>query len=224
VLPNWVKTPSGSALVKQGDTWVLCTVQVADGVPSWLRGRRGGWLTAGYSLLPGSTAQRTDRERRGPGGRTQEIERLIGRSLRAVIDLTQLTDCTLHVDCDVLQADGGTRTAAVTGGWLAVALALAELPPRYGKGRDALSGQLAAVSVGVVDGVPMLDLDYGEDVRAETDMNVVMTADGRFIEVQGTAERAPFHRAELDAMLTLAEVGIRQLIDIQTEVLDGFKP
>lgn len=221
LLPHWVRTPKASVLVRQGGTWVLCTVQVADGVPGWMRGRGGGWLTASYSLLPGSTEQRTERERRGAGGRTQEIERLIGRSLRAALDLRRLHDCTVHVDCDVLQADGGTRTAAITGGWLALALALRRWPERHGRGAEALISQVAAVSVGVVDGAAMVDLDYSEDVRAQTDMNVVMTADDRFIEVQGTAERAPFSPQDLDQMLGLARPAVVSLALAQRQVLEA---
>lgn len=217
--PDWVHTPLASVLISQGATRVLCTVQVVDGTPGWMRGRRGGWLTASYCLLPGATSQRTERERRGARGRTQEIERLIGRSLRAAVDLSQLTDCTVNVDCDVLQADGGTRTAAITGAWLALAMGLRRLLPRHGDGDAALIGQIAATSVGMVDGRPCLDLDYSEDVRADTDMNVVMTAEGGFVEIQGTAEGVTFARAELDAMLDLALRGIADLMAAQTEVL-----
>ncbi len=222
--PDWVQLPLASVLISQGATRVLCTVLVNDRTPGWMRGRRGGWLTASYCLLPGATAQRTERERRGARGRTQEIERLIARSLRSAVDLAQLADCTVNVDCDVLQADGGTRTAAITGAWLALALALGRLEPRHGDGRAALTGQVAAVSVGMVDGRPLLDLDYSEDVRADTDMNVVMMADGRFVEVQGTAEKAPFSRTDLAAMLDLAAGGVQQLVAAQAEVLHDASP
>jgi ribonuclease PH len=220
--PNWVRTPLASALAQQGSTWVLCTVNVTDGVPGWLRGRGSGWLTASYSLLPGATRQRTERERRGAGGRTHEIERLIGRSLRAAVDLRGLVDCTLNVDCDVLQADGGTRTLAITGAWLALALAVGQLPPRYLRGQPLITGQVAAVSVGMVDGQALLDLDYSEDVRADTDMNVVLTADGRFVEVQATAERAAFSPLDLAAMVALARQGGERLLAAQAEVLGGI--
>lgn len=219
--PNWVTAPLGSVLVKQGATWVLCTVSEESRVPAWLSGRGRGWLTASYSLLPGSTPRWTARERRGAGGRTREIERLIGRSLRGAVDLERLGERTLHVDCDVLQADGGTRTASITGGWLALALALRALGEAGELDAEPMRRQVAAISVGVVDGAALLDLDYREDVRAETDMNVVMTAEGRFIEVQGTAEGDPYDRAELDAMLDLAAAGISQLAAAQLEVLHG---
>jgi len=217
--PSWTKGPAGSVLTKQGDTWVLCTISLENRVPRWLLGRRSGWLTASYGLLPGSTSERSPRERNGARGRTREIERLIGRSLRVAIDLTAVGERTIHVDCDVLQADGGTRTASVTGGWLALALACREL---VGKGvfeSDPMVRQIAAVSVGVVDDEVLLDLDYSEDLRAGTDLNVVMTADGRFVEIQGTAEREPFSGVELTRMLELAESGTRQLADLQSEVL-----
>ncbi len=221
--PDWVRMPLGSVLAQQGDTWVLATVSLTEGVPGWLRGRGGGWLTASYSLLPGATGQRSERERRGAGGRTQEIERLIGRSLRAVVDLRALVDCTLNVDCDVLQADGGTRTVAITGAWLALALAVEQLPARNVRAQPILTGQVAAVSVGMVDGGARLDLDYDEDVRADTDMNVVMTADGRFVEVQATAERAAFGADDLAAMVALARQGIALLQTAQAEVLNAIR-
>jgi len=217
---GWISAPIGSVLIKQGQTWVLCTASVEDRVPRWLKGQGSGWLTASYNMLPGSTVERTARDRRGAGGRTREIERLIGRSLRAAMDLGQLGARTLHVDCDVLQADGGTRTAAITGGWLALALGVAELQRRSAlPGGNPLVRQIAAVSVGVVDGESLLDLDYEEDVRAQTDMNVAMTAPGCFVEVQGTAEGEPFERGELDRLLDLAAGGIRTLVEVQTEVL-----
>jgi len=218
LLPNWVSAPAGSALVRQGATWVLCTVTVESRVPIWMRGRGRGWLTATYNMLPGATTERTERDRRGPTGRTQEIERLIGRSLRAAVALDRTGERTFRVDCDVLQADGGTRTAAIGGGWLALALALGA-PARALDGDGPLAEQVAAISVGVVDGEVLLDLSYGEDVRAETDMNVVMAADGRFIEVQGTAESQPFDRRQLDRMLDLAADGIRAVMSAQEEVL-----
>ena len=200
--------PAGSALVRFGGTHVLCAASVREGAPRWRSGR--GWVTGEYAMLPGSTDTRSPRERSGPGGRSKEIERLIGRSLRAVVDLDILPDVTITVDCDVLEADGGTRTAAITGGWVALARGLAAA----GHG-SALTGQVAAVSVGIVDGEPRLDLPYEKDVRAEVDMNVVATADSRFVEVQGTAETAPFDRAALDDLLDLAMSGCEQLFHLQ---------
>jgi len=200
----------GSALVKTGDTWVLCAASVEEEVPAFLAGRDVGWVTAEYAMLPRSTHTRT---RRDPGGRGKEIQRLIGRALRCAVDTTALGPRTVAIDCDVLQADGGTRVAAITGAWVALALAARKLAAD-GLIRDAgavLREQVAAVSVGVVGGELCLDLAYKEDSSAEVDMNVVMTASGRLIEVQGTAERAPFDRAQLDAMLDLAAAGIAQL-------------
>jgi ribonuclease PH len=206
--------PAGSALAAFGETRVLCAASCEEGAPRF-RDRRG-WVTAEYAMLPGATDTRARRERNGPGGRSKEIERLIGRSLRSVVDLDALPDVTITVDCDVLEADGGTRTAAITGGWVALAVAL------RGLGHErALTGQVAAVSVGVVDGTPVLDLPYEEDHRAEVDMNVVATADGRLVEVQGTAEGAPFGRAAHDAMLDLALAGCAELAERQRAVLEA---
>lgn len=206
--PDPQRHPAGSALVRFGGTHVLCAASVEEGAPRF-RDRKG-WVTAEYAMLPGATDSRARRERNGPGGRSKEIERLIGRSLRAVVDLDALPDVTITVDCDVLEADGGTRTAAITGGYVALARALRQL------GHEAaLVGQVAAISVGVIDGEPRLDLPYEEDVRAEVDMNVVATADGRFVEVQGTAEGAPFDRAALDALLDLASAGCGELFALQ---------
>jgi ribonuclease PH len=205
--------PAGSALIAFGETRVLCAASHEEGAPRF-RERRG-WVTGEYAMLPGSTTERARRERNGPGGRSKEIERLIGRSLRAVVDLDALPDATLTVDCDVLEADGGTRTAAITGGWVAMARAFRALG-----WETALTGQVAAVSVGVVDGEPVLDLPYVEDVRAEVDMNVVATADGRLVEVQGTAEGAPFDRAALDRLLDLALAGCARLFDLQREAVE----
>jgi len=195
---------------------VLCTASVDENVPRWMRGSGKGWVTAEYSMLPGSTAERVDREaaRGKQSGRTQEIQRLIGRALRSVTDMRALGEVQIVLDCDVLQADGGTRTASICGAWLALNDALT----RIGKPK-ALKEACAAISVGVIDGVPMLDLDYSEDSRAETDMNVVMTSSGRFVELQGTAERAPFDREELDELLSLAEHGIAQILELQAEVV-----
>lgn len=212
--PDAQRHPAGSALVRFGATHVLCAASCEDGAPRFRDGR--GWVTGEYAMLPGSTDTRSRRERNGPGGRSKEIERLIGRSLRAVVDLDALPDLTLTVDCDVLEADGGTRTAAITGGWVALARALRSLGLE-----PALTGQVAAVSVGVIDGEPRLDLPYEEDVRAEVDMNVVATADGRLVEVQGTAEGAPFDRAALDRLLDLALAGCEQLFVLQRAAVEA---
>jgi ribonuclease PH len=211
----------GSTLVTMGRTKVLCTASVEERVPPWLRGQGKGWLTAEYSLLPGSTSERTEREAaRGKlSGRTQEIQRLIGRSLRAVCDLVAMGERQVVVDCDVLQADGGTRTASVCGAWVALHDAFEKLVRKGDIPRTPLREACAAVSVGIVDGVCMLDLDYSEDVRADVDMNVVMTASGRFIEVQGTAEGMAFTRGELEQLTDLAASGIEKLLAFQQESL-----
>ena len=211
----------GSVLVSMGRTRVLCTASVEERVPPWMRGSGKGWVTAEYSLLPGSTGERVTREaaRGKQSGRTQEIQRLIGRSLRSVCDLVALGELQITVDCDVLQADGGTRTASICGAYVALHDALTRLVQKGTLSNDPLTEAVAAVSVGVVDGVCMLDLPYEEDVRAEVDMNVVMTSSGRFIEVQGTAEGMPFTKGELDEMLSLAEHGIAQLLDLEEETL-----
>jgi ribonuclease PH len=211
----------GSVLVEFGRTHVLCTASVEERVPPWMRGRGRGWVTAEYSMLPGSTPDRTDREaaKGKQSGRTQEIQRLIGRSLRAVTDLTVLGEVQITVDCDVLQADGGTRTASICGGYLALHDACSRLVGQKKIAAHPVADQCAAISVGVVDALGHLDLDYSEDVRAEVDMNVVMTGAGRFVEVQGTAEGVPFSRAELDDLLGLAEHGIKQIFELQRELL-----
>ena len=211
----------GSVLVEFGRTRVLCTASVEERVPPWLRGTGRGWVTAEYSMLPGSSPERIEREaQKGrPSGRTQEIQRLIGRSLRSVTDLTVLAEVQITVDCDVLQADGGTRTASICGGYLALHDACSRLVATKKIAAQPVTDACAAVSVGVVDAVPHLDLDYSEDSRAEVDMNVVMTGAGKFVEVQGTAEGAPFSRAELDAMLELAQGGIEELFALQRELL-----
>lgn len=209
----------GSCLIAAGSTRVLCTASVEEGVPAWRRGRGEGWLTAEYAMLPRATLTRTQRERSQVGGRTQEIQRLIGRSLRAMLDDFRFGEFTVRVDCDVLQADGGTRTASVTGASVAVVEAFDWLV-REGKiPASPVRRRVAAVSVGVVDGEPRLDLDYGEDVRAEVDMNVVMTQEGRFVEVQGTGEHGTFGRAELDALLDLAMGGADALSRMQAAAL-----
>ncbi len=218
---GWLQNPEGSALVSFGDTRVLCTASVTEGVPRWRTGSGLGWVTAEYAMLPRATNTRSDREsvRGRVGGRTHEISRLVGRSLRGIIDLSLLGERTVVLDCDVLQADGGTRTAAITGAYVALADALAGLRADGSLRADPLRSSVAAVSVGVVDGIGLLDLPYDEDVRADTDMNVVMTGDGHFIEVQGTAEQAPFDRAELDVLLDLAATGCTELARIQAAAL-----
>ena len=212
---------AGSVLVSFGRTRVLCTASVETDVPRWLKGSGKGWVTAEYSMLPGSTPDRASREaaKGKQSGRTQEIQRLIGRSLRAVTDLTKLPDVSITVDCDVLQADGGTRTASICGGYLALHDAITRLVREGTIAEHALTDAVAAISVGVIDGVPMLDLPYEEDSRADVDMNVVMTGSGRFVEVQGTAEHNAFSRDELDSLLGLAEGGIRTILDAQRAVL-----
>ncbi|MEV6953944.1 ribonuclease PH [Streptomyces sp. NPDC051183] len=221
---GWSKHAEGSVLISFGDTKVFCTASFTEGVPRWRKGSGEGWVTSEYSMLPRSTNTRGDRESvRGKiGGRTHEISRLIGRSLRAVIDYKALGENTIVLDCDVLQADGGTRTAAITGAYVALADAIAwgQQKKLIKAGRKPLTGTVAAVSVGIVDGVPLLDLCYEEDVRAETDMNVVCTGDGRFVEVQGTAEGEPFDRKELNALLDLAAGGCADLEAIQLGALE----
>jgi ribonuclease PH len=211
----------GSCLISMGNTRVLCTASVEQGVPGWRRGSGQGWVTAEYSMLPRATQQRTSRERGQVGGRTQEIQRLIGRSLRACVDLAQLGEWTIRVDCDVLQADGGTRTASVTGGAIALADACRWIVDRTGATVSPFRQLVAAVSAGVVDGVVLLDLDYSEDSRAEVDLNVVAVETGELIEVQGTAERAPFTRDQLLEMTDLAGSAIRNLVAAQQDTLRG---
>jgi ribonuclease PH len=209
----------GAALIELGGTRVLCAASVEEGVPPWLRGQGQGWVTGEYALLPRSTATRTRRERNGPGGRTQEIQRLIGRSLRAAVDLRRLGDRTVTVDCDVLQADGGTRTASITGGYVALALALHRLVGRGKLGESPLTQAIAAVSAGYVSGVALLDLDYSEDSAADLDCNVVQTGTGGVVEIQCTAEHRAISRGELDALLDLVDTGIQTLLHAQREVL-----
>jgi ribonuclease PH len=214
---DYTEFAAGSVLVEFGRTRVLCTASVEERVPPWLRGKGRGWVTAEYSMLPGSTSERSDREaaRGRQSGRTQEIQRLIGRSLRAVTDLTTMGEVQITLDCDALQADGGTRTASICGAWVALHDACSRLVASGGLTGHPITDVCGAVSVGVVDAVPMLDLDYSEDARAEVDMNVVMTGSGRFIEVQGTAEGMPFSRTELDELLALAEAGITDIFELQ---------
>jgi ribonuclease PH len=221
---HWQKHAEGSALVEFGDTKVLCAASVTEGVPRWRKGSGLGWITAEYAMLPRATHTRSDRESvRGKiGGRTHEISRLIGRSLRASVDLKALGENTIAIDCDVLQADGGTRTASITGAYVALADAIGYLRGRKALARpEPLITSVAAVSVGVIDGEPRLDLPYVEDVAADTDMNVVCTGNGDFVEVQGTAEGVPFDRATLDLLLDLAVAGCAQLTEIQRLALDS---
>jgi ribonuclease PH len=208
-------------LIEMGNTRVVCSASLDDRVPPFLRNSGGGWLTAEYAMLPRATQTRTAREigRGGPSGRTHEIQRLIGRSLRAIADLKVLGERTITIDCDVLQADGGTRTAAITGAYVAFALASRQLLKAGKIQRSIFTDQVAAISVGIVGGTPLLDLKYDEDSRAEVDMNVVCTGDGRFIELQGTAEREPFSRSQMDELVTLASRGIEMLIGVQKKVI-----
>ena len=218
---HYTKHAEGSVLVEFGDTKVICTVSVEAGVPRFLKGKGQGWLTAEYGMLPRATGDRNGREasKGKQGGRTLEIQRLIGRSLRAALDMTKLGENTLYVDCDVIQADGGTRTASITGSMVALVDALAVMKKRGMLKADPLKQMVAAVSVGIYQGVPVLDLDYLEDSSAETDLNVVMTSTGGFIEVQGTAEGAPFQPDELNAMLALATEGMQQIFALQSQAL-----
>lgn len=221
IQPGYLVTAEGSALIEVGNTRVLCTASVDDAVPPFLRGSGKGWITAEYGMLPRATLSRTPREvtRGRPSGRTHEIQRLIGRSLRAACDLAALGERTIVVDCDVLQADGGTRTAAITGGYVALAIAIRQLVQYRVLKQDPMRDAVAAVSVGIHNGVPLLDLCYEEDSKADVDMNVVMTGSGRFIELQATAEQMPFEDAALSEMLALARSGIAELLQIQREAL-----
>jgi ribonuclease PH len=214
---DFVRTATGSALISVGETRVICTASAVESVPRWMAGGGRGWVTAEYGMLPASTGERKQRDvsRGRPDGRTVEIQRLIGRSLRAVIDFEALGERTVYLDCDVLQADGGTRCASITGAWVALALACRRLESQGKLKRSALSGSVAAVSCGIVDGLPVLDLDYREDSTAEVDANVVMTGAGGLVEVQATAERTPLSRAHLDDLLALAAQGIERLRDAQ---------
>jgi ribonuclease PH len=219
LVPNFLDYAEGSVLIACGATRVLCAATVEDRLPSWLVGRGQGWVTAEYAMLPRSTQTRTPRETDGLSGRTQEIRRLIGRSLRAAVDLRLLGERQIIVDCDVIQADGGTRTAAITGGYVALVLALRRLMRERLVHRNVVRTAVAAISVGIVGGEPVLDLSYAEDSRAEVDGNVVMTADRAFVEVQATAEGQPFPRSSLDVLLNLAEKGTQDLFRLQREVL-----
>ncbi len=221
LVPDFLANPLGSLLIKVGNTQVLCAANVEDKVPSFLSNRGRGWITAEYAMLPAATQSRSAREivRGRPSGRTMEIQRLIGRAMRSVVDRKALGERTIWIDCDVLQADGGTRTAGITGAFVAMCMALGKLQEQGAIARPLLSGLVAAVSVGMVDGTPLLDLDYAEDSGAEVDMNIVRTDDARYIELQGTAETTPFDREQLDDMLALADAGIDQLQDMQRGVI-----
>ena len=219
---NLMKNADGSCLVSFGDTRVLCAATIEEGVPVWRRASRAGWVTAEYAMLPASTNQRTKRERANRKGRSMEIERLIGRSLRSVVDLNRLGEYTITLDCDVLQADGGTRTASITGAWVALHDALFSLVEKDVLPRLPLTGQVAAISMGVVDGQVLLDLDYPEDSHADIDMNLVGTESGQIIEVQGTGEGGPFDREKLNQLLDVGQAGIAHLVELQNQVT-GFR-
>lgn len=216
---RYLKHAEGSVLIELGDTRVICSASVEERVPPWLRGAGQGWVSAEYGMLPRSTAERTPRDQGRPGGRVQEIQRLVGRSLRAAVDLDKLGERTIWIDCDVIQADGGTRTAAITGAFVALIDALHLLRKTGAVSRWPLREFVAATSVGIVEGAPVLDLNFQEDSRARVDMNIVMTESGRLVEVQGTAEGLPFTRDELLQLLNLAELGIKRLVSIQKETL-----
>ena len=225
ITPGFSMHAEGSVLIEVGRTRVICTASVEDRVPPFLRNTGKGWVTAEYGMLPRATSTRTQREASAGkvGGRTQEIQRLIGRSLRSVVRLPELGERTIWVDCDVIQADGGTRTASITGGFVALALAVKRLRGAGQLRTIPIQDHVAATSVGVVDGTPLLDLAYDEDSRADVDMNIVKTGDGRFIEVQGTAEGPPFERKALDALMELADGGIRELVEIQREIVGAIR-
>ena len=222
--PGYVRTATGSALIAQGGTRVICTATAVDSVPRWMAGRGTGWVTAEYGMLPASTGERKQRDvsKGRPDGRTVEIQRLIGRSLRGVVDFEALGERSVYVDCDVLEADGGTRCASITGGYVALQLALARFVEDGALERLPLTGSVAAVSCGMVDGEALLDLDYSEDSTAEVDMNLVVTGDGGLVEVQATGERTPLSRASLDALLEVATPGIEQLRDAQAHATGGL--
>ena len=219
IIKDFTKYAHGSVLIEYGDTRVLCTAMVEENVPNWLRGTRGhGWVTAEYSLLPSSTPDRSRRERTNVGGRTQEIQRLVGRSLRGVIDLKQLGERTITVDCDVLQADAGTRTASITGGYVALKIAIEKLLKSGKLKTNPILDSVAAISVGLIEGQPLVDLDYQEDQIADSDLNVVMTGSGALLEVQGCAERKPFTRTELNHLIDLASNALVDIFEEQTKV------
>jgi len=220
IIPNYLMTAEGSALIKMGNTHVLCAASVEDSIPQFLRNSGKGWVTAEYAMLPRATAKRTPREvtKGRPSGRTHEIQRLIGRALRSVIDTSILGERTVAIDCDVIQADGGTRTASITGAFVALSLAVRQLMKFGSLKKSPIRDSVAAVSVGLVRGVPMLDLNYEEDSQADVDMNVVMTGTGKFVEVQGTAEHDPFDDAQMAQLIALARAGIAELAELQKQV------
>jgi len=224
IIPGFLKHPDGSVLIETGDTRVLCSAMVEERVPPFLKNSGNGWVTAEYSLLPASTETRSPREAaKGKiSGRTSEIQRLIGRSLRAVVDMEKLGERTVWIDCDVIQADGGTRTASVTGSFVALGLALKKLKDRGVIESIPLKDYVAAISVGIVEGTPVLDLEYVEDSNADVDMNVIMTGSGEFVEIQGTGEKSVFSRQDLDVLLTLARKGIQELITLQKSIIEGL--
>jgi ribonuclease PH len=224
ITPSYIKTSDGSVLIEMGDTKVICTAKLEERVPQFLRNTGKGWITSEYGMLPGSSQQRIGREasRGRVGGRTHEIQRLIGRSLRAVTDLGKLGERTIWIDCDVIQADGGTRTASITGGYVALVEAVRGWVARGVIGVDPIKDSVAAVSIGVIDGKIHLDLCYEEDSKADVDMNFVMTGSGKFVEVQGTAESAPFTRKQMERMAELAQRGIKELLKIQKKVIAGL--
>lgn len=219
ITTNYLANPAGSCLIEMGKTRVLCSAFLEETIPQWLKGQGKGWLTAEYSMLPGSSSQRVQRERNKVGGRTHEIQRLIGRSLRACVDLNSFGERSLLVDCDVIDADGGTRTASITGAYVAVCLALRKLKATVPNADQAVKAAVAAISVGIVQGVPCLDLNYIEDKDAEVDMNVVRTSQNKFVEVQGTAEGQPFDETHLEKMLALSKKGIEELFQAQRKAL-----
>jgi ribonuclease PH len=223
VTKNYIKHPEGSCLIEFGDTKVICTASVEEGVPPHLKGSGNGWVTAEYGMLPRSVNTRIRRDKAATSGRTQEIQRLIGRSLRAVVDMTKLGERTIKIDCDVIQADGGTRTASITGGFVALGLALSKMKKENTIEEIPLRDYVAAISVGVSKGQPVLDLNYEEDSKAEMDMNVVMVGAGEFVEIQGTAEGKPFSKTQSDKLLTLAQKGIKELFLIQRKHLNGLR-
>ena len=219
VQKDYLKHAEGSCLISFGDTKVVCSASVEEGVPPFLKGKGQGWVTAEYGMLPRSCTQRINREKGGGSGRTQEIQRLVGRSLRAVVDMKKLGERTIKIDCDVIQGDGGTRTASITGGYIALAMAVKKIMKQKLIAVSPLTGQVAAISVGMKDGRAVLDLNYAEDSTAEVDMNIVMTGTGKFVEVQGTADGKAFAKKDMDAMVKLAAKGIRQLFALQKKIL-----
>jgi ribonuclease PH len=219
ITPGFVSKADGSCLIEVGGTRVICTASCTPGVPDWLKGKALGWLTAEYGMLPASTGRRKSRPTVKPDGRAVEIQRLIGRAMRSVVATDKLGENTIYLDCDVLEADGGTRTAAITGSYVALALAIASLAKRGDCSRDALSGKIAAISVGIVNQTVLLDLNYAEDSAADVDMNIVMTGDGKFVEVQASSERVVFGSAQLQAMLALAAKGIGKLLPMQANAI-----